>query len=482
MRKFWIVMLAVGLMIAFTVPAFAAVGGADVKFSGQYLINGIYTSNPAMKKTDNTTGAGPYAVYDQRFRLQTDFKIAEGLVLVTRFDALEKRWGDTTWNGTYDSNTRPSSGASGAYVQENIEFERVYLDFKTAIGQWQVGYQNFTSWGTTIGDGANTKPGIKYLFATGPITLVAALQRNSEGQVVASTKTYDMIDTDSDAYDLGVIYKWSGGEAGILFEYADLKSVKASAGYASQLYVVDPYAKMTFGPVYVETELIWITGKAKKYESGVTGTDMDANQLGFYIKANVDLKPAYVGAQFLYSSGDDYGSASKQNSGWLRLLNAGNAYEPCLIFGSYWYNHAVGTTATGYATGTNGAMGQTSATAFGAGTNAYSYFFDNVWLAQFYAGVKPIPALDVFFSYTWLKADTKPRTNKGVAVSAANPEFVSDSLGQEIDLKVTYKIFDNLTYMIGGAYFFTGDYFKGTSASNQIDNTYLIMHQLLLNF
>lgn len=481
MRKFWIVMLTVGLMMAFTMPAFGAVGGADVKFSGSYLINGLYASNPSLKKSDSNAGAGPYAVYDQRLRVQTEFKVAEGLSLVTRFDALEKRWGDTTWNGTYDSNTRSSVGATGAYVQENFEFERAYIDFKTGIGQFQVGYQQFTSWGTALGDGANTKPGIKYIFASGPMTVIAAMERNMEGQTRAGIRGptgatsgtgFDYLDSDSDAYDLGFIYKWGGGEAGLLYQYADLKfnrpdvaivPLTGSQTYrasSAALHVIDPYVKMTFGPVFVESELIWITGKMKKSELS-TVADVDASGLGVYIKANVDLKPAYVGGIFLWSQGDDYSDATKKKAGWLAALNAGSVFEPCLIFGSYWYNHAVGTTATGFATGNN-----------------YTYFFDNIWFAQGYVGVKPMPKLDVQLNYSWMKADQKPR----VGLVPTGAQYTSDALGQEIDLKATYKIFDNLSYMIGGAYFFTGDYFKADNAANSIENNYLIMHQLNLTF
>jgi hypothetical protein len=147
MRKFWIVMLAAGLMMAFTMPAFGAVGGADVKFSGSYLVNGLYVDNPTMKKKDTYTNSGSYAVYDQRLRLQADFKVAEGLVLVTRMDVLEK-----LWDATYGSAVTPAGVATAANPQPgtNLSWERVYVDFKTGIGQFQVGYQNFTAWGTAM--------------------------------------------------------------------------------------------------------------------------------------------------------------------------------------------------------------------------------------------------------------------------------------------------------------------------------------------
>ncbi len=46
MRKFWIVLLSVGLIMAFTMPVL----GADVKFSGTYIVQGYYDSNRALSR------------------------------------------------------------------------------------------------------------------------------------------------------------------------------------------------------------------------------------------------------------------------------------------------------------------------------------------------------------------------------------------------------------------------------------------------
>ncbi len=445
MRKFWMVMLIVGLFMAFTIPAF---GETAISVSGSYKVTGLYADNPSMKKNVNV-GNSAFALFDQRLRLQPEFKIAEGLTLVTRFDVLEKRWDGTRYGtGETASGTAPATEKQG---NTNLSWERAYVDFTTGIGRFMVGYQNFTSWGTALADGANSYPGIKYIFASGPITVVAALERTYEGQADGNLNG---VDTDATAYDLGIIYKFSGGEAGILYQYAMNAATRppAMGSYQAKLHIIDPYVKMTFGPVYVEAEGIWLTGKNKEYDNSTFGTDQDADGKGFYIKANVDLKPAYVGAIFLWSQGDDNQDANKKKGGWLSALSAGSVFEPCLIFGSYWYNHAGTGGQAGYATG-------------------WTYFFDNVWFAQGYVGVKPDPKLDISVSYSWMKADQKPATN-----------YVSDAIGSEIDVKVSYKIFDNLEYMIGGAYFFTGDYFKGTNTNNQIDNNYLLMHQLNLTF
>lgn len=455
MRKFWIMLLATGLIMAFSVPAFA-VGGTNVNFSGTYLVRGLYASNPTLKDEDHGN-TGAYHVWDQRLRMQADFKVAEGLVLVTRFDALEKRWGDTSWYGTYDSNTRQQDvGAAGkAYTQENFEFERVYVDFTTGIGRFMVGYQNFTAWGTAIADGNNTKPGIKYLISSGPLTFVAAYEFQKEGQILNNTRNFNDQDADSDTYDLGVMYKWTGGEAGLLFQYGNGRDTRPAGNYKTQLYLLDPYVKATFGPVYFEAEGIYLWGKAADFDTATH--DQDLKEMGVYLKVNVDLKPAYVGAIFAWVSGDDDPTDNDVESGWLKQLNAGSVFEPCLIFGSYWYNHAVGVTAGGYAaTGT---------------TNAYTYFFDNIWFGQVYGGIKPVPKLDLFASVSYMKADKKPTS-----------KYVSKDIGWEIDVKASYKIFDNLEYMIGAAYFVADDYFKGENKANKIDDNYLLLHQLTLSF
>ncbi|HRS88034.1 MAG TPA: hypothetical protein P5269_10455, partial [Syntrophales bacterium] len=63
-----------------------------------------------------------------------------------------------------------------------------------------------------------------------------------------------------------------------------------------------------------------------------------------------------------------------------------------------------------------------------------------------------------------------------------NKEFVSDKIGTELDLIATYKIFDNLEYMLGAGYLWTGDYFKGFDTNNVVKDNYIITHKLTLNF
>ncbi|HQB29783.1 MAG TPA: hypothetical protein PLO86_03390, partial [Syntrophales bacterium] len=128
-------------------------------------------------------------------------------------------------------------------------------------------------------------------------------------------------------------------------------------------------------------------------------------------------------------------------------------YDPCLILWNSDYNDTIGNMGT-YAE-TSGSM-------------------SNGWLAQVYGEFAPIEKLKLFASFTWAKADEKPRIG--------GKDFVSDDYGYEFDITATYKLYDNLDYMVGFGYFVTGDYYKGTSDSNEVENNYLVVNRLTLNF
>jgi hypothetical protein len=506
MRKFWIILLAAGLIMAFSMPVFGAVGGADVKFSGSYYVQGVYEENHALKKIE--TGGNPsMAYYAQRLRLQTEFKVAEGLNFVTRIDALEKKWGDQTWYAStaYDVDNRPAqikitnSTATATYnygvrTQENIEFVRAYADFKTAIGQFMVGYQNFVAWGTDFGDTYITRPGIKYVVPVGPAILVAAIEKVNEKGCVgygSSAVCGSQQDVDYNIYDLGAIYKWKGGEAGLLVQYGRDASARAStltAGGTTQTYllnstktllVFDPYVKMTFGPVYFEAEAAYATGKLE-FENDAPyklagGTNVDIEGLGIYLHGKMDFAPAYAGFQFAYIRGDDPVTPKTKEGGIMASMLAGQAFNPCLLL----WNDDI--TTWGYDYYGHVPANAAAAKALGAVDQSVNTFMDNVWFYQVYGGFKPTPKLDVRASFTYAYADQKP-TGTGGVPSAANPRFISADYGTEFDLTATYKIYDNLSYMVGGAYLWTGDYFKGTLSTNKIDNDYLITHKLTLSF
>jgi hypothetical protein len=94
----------------------------------------------------------------------------------------------------------------------------------------------------------------------------------------------------------------------------------------------------------------------------------------------------------------------------------------------------------------------------------------NAWFGQGRVGVKPIPQLDAMLSVSYATADKKPK------------DFVGGTYGWEIDVTGTYKITNNLSYMLGVGYLFTGDYYKGTGVNNKVTDDYMLINKLTLSF
>jgi hypothetical protein len=94
----------------------------------------------------------------------------------------------------------------------------------------------------------------------------------------------------------------------------------------------------------------------------------------------------------------------------------------------------------------------------------------NAWFGQGRVGVKPIPQLDAMLSVSYATADKKPKN------------FVGGTYGWEIDVTNTYKITNNLSYMLGVGYLFTGDYYKGTGVNNKVTDDYMLLNKLTLSF
>lgn len=517
MKRILIVMLSLGLITAIAMPAAAV----DVKVSGQYYVQGMIADNPSLldKSTqfanDPSWGSGTYSatdnrmnrsaakMYDQRLRVNTEFKIQDGLKLVTRFDALETMWGSTAWSGWTNPATqqqtegRLSNGSNSAYASQNINFSRAYIDATTGIGQFLVGFQNFTSWGNNWVTTNGTYPGIKYIGKAGPFTGMLAIEKRQEYandlyQGGAGPAIGRGMDTTKDIYDAGFIYKFKQGQAGLLWQYARSPQYKYSNGVAagglgggwlSTTSILLPTVKWTIGNLLLEADGLYIFGSLRKYEDQTAAAaagqkDIDATQLGGQVHARYSIKPVAIGAKFLYASGDDMQDPGKVTGSLVQALNGNYSKNDTLIMWNSDYIAAMGPMF--------GNMTKTSANPRTGEAYYNSYFLDNAWFYQLYADVTPMAKMNIHAALSYATADKKPKNAVGTVGSTVGgvtvTEFVSDKYGTEFDLTVSYKIFDNLEYMVGAGYLWAGDYFKGYDANAKIKDNYLLTHKLTLTF
>jgi hypothetical protein len=473
MKKVLYIFTVLCFMAAFSAPASAV----DIKVSGQYYAQGVYEDNHSLRDEagrnllTGTGRASSTAFVGQRLRLQPEFKIAEGLTLTTRFDALEKKWGDVSWGQqdgvyTYDNTNRAvdrPAAINGSLIngtairtQENIEWEQAYVDFNTAIGRFLVGYFNTIYYGTDFLNSTWSRPGVAYMYPMGPWTFGARWEHVAEGGsygMGGAGARLVYAEADYDVYSAMADYRWKTGSAGMQVQYyhdSFNDYDRAAEAFIRRIYTFNPYVKATFGSLYAEAEGWLGRGKWQDFNNPAT-QDVDLKAWALYANAKYTMGPFYIGALFSYESGDDPNTADKQEGNVMQTLWLGKNYDAFLLM----FNNAINAW-TGNWVGYNGASINT--------------FEDNCLLGKIYAGWNVTPKLRLEAGYGMAKADQTPAG------------FVDDDYGSEFDISASYKIYDNLTYMVGFGYWWVGDYFKGTSSANVIDDNYLLTHRLTLNF
>ncbi len=205
MKKFLVVLLSLGLIVCFS----AAASAVDVKFGGSYQIEGAYENNMWQSGDDGRGffgGSNSAAAVWTRTRIQPVFQIADGLSLTVRMDALEKQWGGTQWKGGYtdytNSRRMPGTSVNKAKIQENFEFERSFVTFKTMVGQFDIGYQQVAKWGTNFGDYEQTGPRAKFATQFGPVVVLAIWDKAYENDQDPLYVRTNKVDADIDYYRL----------------------------------------------------------------------------------------------------------------------------------------------------------------------------------------------------------------------------------------------------------------------------------------
>jgi len=484
-------MLSLGLVLAFSASAMAV----DVKFSGSFYAAGMYldktnfykaeASNPVYGSEGVST-----AFYYQRLRVQTDFIVSPGLKLVTRFDAMERAWGaprssaqqvDAATGMPYNKRESDSSGT--AAENENIAFDWAYVEWTSPIGLVMAGYMDDGAWGTEFGDSSAPLAKLQFVTKAGPVILAAYAGKTFDGSSTGKLANTKMTDNDTDKYVAFADYQSKSVSAGFLYAFYNIKSYKGfGATYMAPLaaygfptgnlvgkaHAVNPYAKAKFGPVEIGAEICYVFGNVS-YEDGLNvGKDISLSMLTAYLGAKGDFGPAYAGVQLAYVSGDDPYTSDKWEGG---QIGGGFDWNPALIMfnrdRTYWAGSLAGYGSTLPSGANNGADSASGLFGPAGMTNAY--------FAQGYVGGRPVAALDIRASLSYAQADKKPY------YAGVQPVYLNNSYGYELDVTGTYKITNNLSYMLGLGYWFVGDYFKANT-TNSLKDDYLLINKLTLTF
>ena len=506
MKRFWLVLLSLGLIAAFSTQAMAV----DVKFSGEYFAAGMYLDRVGVRNIDTLAvwdpiiptpppgapqfaltrvvpGDSSTALYYQRLRLNTQFVVHPGLTLVTRADIMERAWGAARFapasgpaNLLAGTPTALDERSAGTRAEnENIAFDLLYVQYVSPIGLFLAGYQIDGAWGTTFGDTSMPTPKIGYILPIKDFMIGLQMGKNPDGELSWGTWNGSVrngaIDRDNNFYTAFVRYGTKGLEAGLLGKYIrDARNrnflgdtgvtLPFDAGINVQQFVVSPYAKAQLGPVALEGQVYYVTGRVKAEGLLGAATGRESQKIdawSAYLDATADFGIAYVGGSFAWISGDKQETGDKLEGG----LSGGLDWNPCLIMFNSERNYWVGG-IQGYDDKNNGAP------------------MTNAFFAQLRAGVKPVDKLDVMASLSWAKMYRADAASLGVQAGR--------DYGIEVDVTGTYKITNNLSYMLGAGYWFVGKYYKGAGIAGDTDasgilygdvkNDFMVINKLTLTF
>jgi hypothetical protein len=279
----------------------------------------------------------------------------------------------------------------------------------------------------------------------GGFTILAVHETFTDNSVTAINPGSVTSDKDYEDFQLAFYFANKTINTGLAYVYLiQAGSRDAVVPYKSKFNLLIPYVIVNVGPVKIQLEADYYFGdKFRDYEvAGVTALQK-LSSLAAYANVSANIGPAYVGGTVAYSQGQADQDMTKDTLN--QLASGGADWNPCLIMFNYDLSYWQGGIA---------------------GVNGY---FTNAWLYQVNGGVKPTEKLDIGASITYASRDTV----------LAN---VDKALGWEVDVTATYKITNNLSYMLGVGYLATGDYFKGANKVNEVVNDYLVINKLTLTF
>jgi len=468
MKKLLIGFLAVGLIMGFAMTASAQ---PNIKASGSYYAYGAYVDNQSLTKdTDSRANVA------QRLRMQFEIQVQEGLKLTTRFDAMERVWGQ---NPTVPTGNIRAVGAAPSEIafdrfEQNIQWERAYVTFNALYGVFDVGYQQTVQWGTcAFCNDYTSDAAVNYRYMMGPWTFGLGWEKTTgyygtgantltnvaEGSRAQGATSISGTDDDRDTYIAYAIYRWATGQAGLRYAlerdatngdsgttnapYGQSAAPWAGTPWTFTFHEIAPYLQWISGPFGLEAEFRYIWGKTD-YDGTVQ--DIDRKGWDLYLNGKYTMGAFYGGLEFAYVTGDDPTTTDKNEAG----VPGGDGWDPLLMFGNNLFHKW------------HGAMGTSVAT-----VNSIER---NLIMFKPYVGWKVNPQLEVVAQFAWLKADEKPTTSR------------DDDYGRELDIYATYKLYNNLSYMVGFGYFWTGDYFQNTAGTIRLEDNWMLVNQLTLAF
>ncbi len=439
MKKILSTVAALGLVAGMATAAQAL----EFKVSGHYFVEGVYQSSgegAGVSLVEDTTGEerSNDAFWRQEFIIRPVMQVNDKIVVKSKIylanGPVDNAGTDGTW-GTEDTN-----GIDG----NNINVHHLFMEYMSPIGKVRVGRTSSGLWQGDFLSSDKNNNRLMYFpnFMPENWGSCVFLQKSAEGD---STDPNDSSNGDSDVYEVSAWYKTKDLVVAMGYDFFEDSS---NINFNKDRHLLKGYYNQNFGAMYTEMEFQYVVGEQTYSNSAL---DVDIENFAIMADVGMTMDKLDIGMLAFYATGDSDGATNLENDAALsnsaEANGLGEQFQPYVIL--------TGAT-TGMLTGDYNAA------------NA-DMVADGVVSLGMHADFAATDKLSLHTAIGFAQAE--------------DTESIQDKdYGWEIDLGVSYKLMDNLTYAVDFGYLMTGDYFEEGTTTIDTNDVYVLNHRLTMEF
>jgi hypothetical protein len=487
MKKFLSTVAALGMVAGVA----SAANALELSVSGHYYVEGYYLSrangagfNPYESdytyQPTNTNLTGDFqdldsdAYYVHEFKMKPVLKVNDQISMHAEILFAD----DNVWGNQDDTDNVGNNNG-------HVDTDKIWMEYMSPIGKWRIGRVPSGGWYGDFVNDTGRADRIMYWpnFIPKPWKVLLFLQKTTEDDAYAQDYDGDLIfddfstDEDNDYYEADLEYKSSNLLAAIGLGY---RSNETGANTSRDMWRVKGYLDWKIANWFVESEFDVVN-----QDVDVDNADgWDEDGLAFYLNVGGKFGALTTGMMYFHVSGDDGdGNNDTDNYEQVTRTISGKNFNPLYVITG---SHSGMLSEDTYAY--NGDMAT-------AGVNAIG------WYAVYQVSDKL--TINGAIGYAW--ADETGTWDDVVleddAAALTDLDGRDEEYGWEIDLGVSYKLLDNLTYELHFGYVDAGDFWEAdptinspaglvaaanaagiTNFENDPENIYLVSHHLTMKF
>lgn len=461
-KKTLLALTAIGAIAGTAVPAMALENEFHGMYKMKYFVSNMDNgSSGNLFKAKTTTSANNY--FEQRARLFYNAKANDDLKLVVAFE-IDSVFGDKSQNDTFRN-----SGAALDTDAVNLETKWVHLDF------------NIPGVPTNVKVGTQAiKDSLKgVMFDVDAAGIYTSTKLGSNAKMnLGYFRGYE-----SDAAATPAAGKMGVNNLDLVIlegKYNVTKDIALGANYYGMFDYRDNFATMldhtlgvnadaTFGAINVSGFVAGQLGVISNRPGVTTGSlngngqSIDLSAIAANVTARVKVGPGTAKVAGLYTSGDDGRDANK-NHAWQSLQQTRDGVTSIA---------SAGTTSLNTYNDSGMMLLNRNAAAQGTTTDRQLASTTNnnnqgmiLLTAGYDANITPKAYASVNAGVLWAAENRTAHLNDvitTVANGAVKPATGrSNLMGAELNVETGYKLYDNLTASVQGAYVVLGNYYNGT--------------------